>query len=64
MDDTGLPWTFVDQATDPSKIVACTFVVAGRGTAAAVAEVVDIDEAGVVHLRTMPATDPLSTSAA
>ena len=54
MDDTGLPWTFLDEAADPSKIVAGTFVVAGRGTAVAVAEVVDVDETGVVHLRPLP----------
>ncbi len=53
-DDTGLPWTFVDQATTPSKIVPGAYVVAGRGTALAVAEVVDVDEDGVVHLRPVP----------
>jgi len=54
MDDTGLPWTFVDQAADPSKIVAGAYVVAGQGTAIAVAEVVDVDREGVVHLRAVP----------
>ena len=54
-DDTGLTWTFVDRATDPDRIVPGQFVVAGRGTAVAVAEVVDIDdETGVVHLRPLP----------
>ena len=56
MDDTGLPWTFVDAAADPSKIVPGAFVVAGRGTAIAVAEVVDVGEDGVVHLRDMGGT--------
>lgn len=56
MDDTGLPWTFVDEAVDPSKIVAGAFVIAGRGTAVAVAEVVDVDEDGVVHLRDVGGT--------
>ena len=51
MDDTGLPWTFVDEAADPGKIVPGAYVVAGRGTAIAVAEVVDVAEDGVVHLR-------------
>ena len=56
MDDTGLPWTFVDQASDPSKIVPGVFVVAGRGTAIAVAEVVDVADDGVVHLRDVGGT--------
>ncbi len=56
MDDTGLPWTFVDEAADPSKIVPGAFVVAGRGTAIAVAEVVDVGEDGVVHLRDVEGT--------
>ena len=54
MDDTGLPWTFVDQAVDPKKIIPGSYVVAGRGTAVAVAEVVDVDDDGVVHLRALP----------
>ena len=53
-DDTGLPWTFVDRAAVPSKIVPGAYVVAGRGTALAVAEVVDVDDDGVVHLRPLP----------
>jgi len=53
-DDTGLPWTFVDAAPEPAKIVAGAFVVAGRGTAVAVAEVVDVGDDGVVHLRPLP----------
>ena len=40
-DDTGMSWTFRDEATDPSRIVAGAYVVAGRGTAVAVAEVVE-----------------------
>lgn len=53
-DDTGLPWTFVDEAADPAKIVPGAYVLAGRGTAVAVAEVVDVDRDGVVHLRQLP----------
>ncbi len=51
MDDTGLPWTFVDAATDPNRIVPGAFVIAGRGNAIAVAEIVDVGDDGVVHLR-------------
>lgn len=50
-DDTGLPWTFLDEAPDPSRIVPGAFVIAGRGSAIAVAEVVDVADDGVVHLR-------------
>jgi hypothetical protein len=53
-DETGLPWTFVDRALTPSKIVPGAYVVAGRGSAVAVAEVVDVDDEGVVHLRPLP----------
>jgi len=53
-DDTGLPWTFADEAYDPDRIVPGAFVVAGRGTAVAVAEVVDRGADGVVHLRALP----------
>ena len=54
MDDTGLPWTFVDEAEDQSRIVPGAFIVAGRDTAVAVAEVVDVGDDGVVHLRPLP----------
>ena len=37
-----------------AKIVPGAYVVAGRGTAFAVAEVVDVDDEGVVHLRPLP----------
>ena len=53
-DDTGLPWTFADRAANPEQIVPGTYVVAGRGTAVAVAEIVDRDDDGVVHLRALP----------
>ncbi len=55
-DDTGLPWTFLDRAVDPARIKPGAFVIAGRGTALAVAEVVDVDVDGVVHLRALPGT--------
>lgn len=50
-DDTGLPWTFLDEAADPARIVPGAFVIAGRGSAIAVAEVVDLADDGVVHVR-------------
>jgi hypothetical protein len=60
-DDTGLPWTFLDRARDPSRVVPGAYLVAGRGSAVAVAEVVDVDDHGVVHLR--PLKGPLSANA-
>jgi hypothetical protein len=53
-DDTGLPWTFVARAIDPSKIIPGAYVIAGRGTSLAVAEVVDVGDDGVVHLQPLP----------
>lgn len=50
MDETGLPWTFLDQAPDPSRIVPGRHIVAGSGAAVAVAVVVDITDEGIVHV--------------
>jgi hypothetical protein len=55
-DDTGLPWTFVDRAPNPDRIVPGAIVLAGYPRSLAVAEVVDRDEDGVVHLRMLPGT--------
>jgi len=57
-DDTGLPWTFVGRDLDRLKIIPGAYVIAGRGTALAVAEVFDVGDNGVVHLRPVPG--PLS----
>lgn len=54
MDDTGLPWTLLDEAADASRIVPGAYVLAGSHHARAVAEVVDVDDGGVVHLRLLP----------
>lgn len=50
-DDTGLAWTFIDSAVDTRRVVPGAYLVAGRGTAIAVAQVVDVGDDGVVHLR-------------
>jgi hypothetical protein len=50
MDDTGLPWTFLDQATNRDRIVPGAYIVAGSGAAKAVVLVVDIAD-GIVHLQ-------------
>jgi hypothetical protein len=60
-DDTGLPWTLLDEASDPSRIKPGSFVVAGHDQAIAVVEVVDVGEDGVVHVRQLPG--PVSANA-
>ncbi len=60
-DDTGLPWTFLDEARDPAVVVAGRYFVVGAGDVAAVAQVVDIGDDGVVHVRPLPG--PVSANA-
>jgi hypothetical protein len=50
-DETGLPWAFLDTAVDPSRIAVGRYVIAGAGEAVAVAQVVDVTEDGIVHVR-------------
>jgi hypothetical protein len=49
MDDTGLPWSFLDESAHPERIVPGAFIVVGEGDATAVAQVVDV-EGGIVHV--------------
>lgn len=60
-DDTGLPWTFADQAGDPSLVVAGRYVIAGHGDAIAVAQIVAVGDDGLVHLRQIPG--PIASNA-
>jgi hypothetical protein len=58
-DETGLVWTFLDEATDPALIRPGEVVVAGSSLTPAVCEVVDLVDkpAGtIVHLRILPGT--------
>ena len=57
-DDTGLPWTYLDQAPDPSIIVPGRLIVVGAGSAVAIAEVVDVTDDGLVHVR--PISGPVT----
>lgn len=52
IDDSGLPWAFLDAAADPSLVTPGRFIIVGSGVARAVAQVVDIDD-GVVHVRAL-----------
>ena len=54
MDETGLPWAFLDDAADPSRIVPGAHLVAGSGSVRAVVVVVDVTEDGIVHVCDVP----------
>ena len=53
-DETGLPWSYIDQAEDPSKVVPGRLIVVGSGSAKTVAEVIDVASDGLVHVRPLP----------
>lgn len=53
MDETGLPWGFLDEARVPSEVVAGRHLLVGAGSAIAVAVVVDVD-GDVVHVQPLP----------
>ena len=50
-DETGLPWSYLDQATDPSVVVPRRVIVVGSGSTVAVAQVIDVGIDGLVHVR-------------
>jgi hypothetical protein len=50
MDETGLPWAFLDLAPHPDRVVQGAYIVAGSGQARAVALVVDVTD-GIVHVQ-------------
>jgi hypothetical protein len=53
-DQTGFPWTYLDQATDTSRVVPGRVLVVGAGSAVALAEVIDVASDGLVHVRPLP----------
>lgn len=58
-DETGLVWTFLDEAEDPTIIRPGDVVIAGSPLTPAICEVVDLIDkpAGtIVHLRILPGT--------
>jgi hypothetical protein len=62
IDDTGLPWTFLDEATHPERIVVGATVVTGDEADPVFARVVSLTHrpSGVkVHLEVLPG-DPLA----
>jgi hypothetical protein len=50
MDDTGLPWAFLDDAVHPTRLVPGAYVIVGSGEVRAVAQVIDVDN-DIVHVR-------------
>ena len=52
-DESGLPWTFIDEAQDRSLVVEGAWLVVGEGTVQAVAQVVEI-EGEIVRVRPLP----------
>lgn len=52
-DDTGLPWGFLDESPNPSKVAEGAWIIAGSTRTQAVAQVVDIAD-GIVHVRPLP----------
>jgi hypothetical protein len=55
-DETGLPWAYLEAAVDRDRIVPGRYVVAGAGSAVAVAQVVDVADDGLVHVRPVRGT--------
>jgi len=62
LDETGLPWTFLDEAADPSRIVPGAHVVAGSVAVRAVVVLVDVTAEGMVHVRAVPGSVATSRS--
>jgi hypothetical protein len=57
MDDTGLPWAFLEDARRPERVVPGEYVVVGSGAVRAAASVVDVVD-GIVHVR--PLSGPVA----
>lgn len=53
MDETGLPWAFQNEATDPARVVEGGWVIVGTPAVNAVARVIDI-QGGIVHVEPLP----------
>jgi hypothetical protein len=52
-DESGLPWTFLDEAPDPSLVIEGAWLVVGSESTRAVAQVVEIED-GIVRVRPLP----------
>jgi hypothetical protein len=52
-DDSGLPWTFLDEAREPAVIREGAWIIVGEGSVRAVAQVIEIDD-DIVRVRPLP----------
>ncbi len=52
-DESGLPWTHLDEARDPELIQEGVWLIVGEGDVRAVAQVVEID-GDIVRVRPLP----------
>ncbi len=52
-DDSGLPWTLIDEAAEPSLVVEGAWLVVGQGSVRAVAQVIEVD-GEIVRVRALP----------
>ncbi len=52
-DESGLPWSFLDEARDPALIREGAWIIVGEGSTQAVAQVVEI-EGEIVRVRPLP----------
>lgn len=52
-DESGLPWTFVDEARDPTLIREGAWLIVGAGSVRAVAQVVEV-AGDIVRVRPLP----------
>jgi hypothetical protein len=50
-DETRLPWSYVDQAVDPSVVVPGRLIMVGSGSAGSAVQVIDDGIDGLVHVR-------------
>ncbi len=55
-DETGFPWAYLDASADRARIVPGRYVLAGASSAVAVAQVVDLADDGLVHVRPVQGT--------
>ncbi len=68
MDDTGLPWTFLDESIHPRRVIPGAHIVVGEGAGehavravAVVVDIVDESTGRIVHV--MPLRGPVSEHA-
>jgi hypothetical protein len=54
--ETRLPWTYVDETADLAKLIPGRYLIAGAGSAVAVAQIIDVAADGLIHARLVRGT--------